>query len=130
MNLEKTIRQQIDDIMDSTDFHRISESFRHIEHCWLNNEPDDYREIALRKSCRERLYNASNGCIKRYHNEQISFRGLNDLMGDFYEGMSDTGCIKAECSIYGGDEEQPAWVRVNMTCYVENTVNDGEEFND
>jgi hypothetical protein len=128
MNLEQAIQKQIDEIMDFTDFSTISEAFRVGGNCWLNKEDDEFRESALRRSCRERLRDASNRCVDRYRKKQISYRGINDFIGDFYEGISDTGCILAECFIYGGDENHSPWVRVNMTCYVERTINDGVEF--
>ena len=107
--LDHIIQKQVDYIMDSFDFKTASEALRCVEHCWIN-QLDDYedREFKLRQYARERMADA----IKRAKEDSDGV------------GLSGTGCLEATCTI----NTQEQWVRVNLKCLVEQSLNDGENY--
>ena len=111
--LDQVIQGQIDEIMDTFDFERCSEALKVVEHCWLNKRNAEDRVYELKKSARERIRNAV----------EIAKR-LDDSLADAF---SSSGCLKAECTICREGDKAP-WVRINLTCYVEGSLMDGEEF--
>ena len=111
--LDQVIQGQIDEIMDTFDFERCSEALRVVEHCWLNRCNAEDRVYELKKSARERIRNAV----------EIAKASTNPSADSF----SDSGCLRAECTICREGNEAP-WVRINLTCHVDTSLMDGEEF--
>ena len=106
--LDQIIQKQVDDIMDSFDFKSASEALRCVERCWINQLDDEDREFKLRQHARECMADA----IKR---------AKKDTDG---VGLCGTGCLEATCTI----NTQEKWVRVNLKCLVEQSMNDGEDY--
>lgn len=106
--LDQIIQKQVDYIMDSFDFKSASEALRCVEHCWINKLEDEDREFELRQNARERMADA----IKRAKKDpgEVEF--------------CSTGCLEATCII----NTQEKWAKVNLTCYVEQSLNDGEDY--
>ena len=121
MNLQETIQEQIDDVMDTFDFERCSEALRLVECCWLNDIYDEGRVYQIRRHGRERMKSACAMATTAYE----ALR--NDPEEMIYE-MVDSGCLIGYCSIYTGDKEEKPWVKVNLTCYIDNSLNDGKDF--
>ncbi len=111
--LDQVIQGQIDEIMDTFDFERCSEALKVLELCWLNRCNAEDRVYEIKKSARERIGNAV----------EIAKRS-SDLLA---HGFAESGCLKAECIICREGNEAP-WVRINLTCYVDTSLMDGEEF--
>jgi len=106
--LDQIIQKQVDDIMDSFDFKSASEALRCVEHCWINQLDDEDREFELRQYARERMADA----IKRAKED-------SDGMG-----FCGTGCLEGTCTI----NTQEKWARVNLKCWVAQSLNDGEDY--
>ena len=107
--LDQIIQEQVDYIMDSFDFKSASEALRCVEHCWINQLDDDEdREFELRQHARERMADA----IKRAKENPDGM------------GFCGTGCLEATCII----NTQDKWVRVNLKCWVAQSLNDGENY--
>ena len=106
--LDQIIQKQVDDIMDSFDFKSASEALRCVERCWINQLDDEDREFELRQHARERMADA----IKRAKEDSDGV------------GLSGTGCLEGTCII----NTQEKWVRVNLKCWVEQSLNDGEDY--
>jgi hypothetical protein len=106
--LDQTIQKQVDYIMDSFDFRAASEALRCVEGCWINSLDVEDREFELRQLARGLMAEAIESA-KKDSNEVC---------------VSDSGCLKATCTINTKDK----WVRVNLTCYVEQSLNDGEDY--
>ena len=106
--LDQIIQKQVDYIMDSFDFKSASEALRCVEHCWINKLDDEDREFELRQNARERMADAIKWA-KKDPNEAA---------------LSCTGCLEATCTI----NTQDKWARVNLTCYVGKSLNDGEDY--
>jgi len=106
--LDQVIQKQVDYIMDSFDFKSASEALRCVEHCWINQLDDEDREFELRQNARERMADA----IKRAKEDP------NEV------GFCCTGCLEATCTI----NIQEKWARVNLKCWVEQSLNDGENY--
>lgn len=106
--LDQIIQKQVDYIMDSFDFKSASEALRCVEHCWINKLEDEDREFELRQNARERMADA----IKRAKKDpgEVEF--------------CSTGCLEATCII----NTQEKWARVNLKCWVEQSLNDGENY--
>ena len=92
--------------MDSFDFKSASEALRCVEHCWINKLDDEDRGFELRQHARERMAEAVR-CAKKDSSEVC---------------VSNSGCLEATCTINTTDK----WARVNLTCYVGQSLNDGE----
>ena len=121
MNLQETIQEQVDDVMDSFDFERCSEVLKLVELCWLNETIcDEDRVYELKKQARVRMKNACKMAITAYES-------MRDQSKVIYK-ISNSGCLIGYCTIYTGDEEEGPWVKVNLTCYVDNSLNDGKNF--
>ena len=106
--LDQTIQKQVDYIMDSFDFRVASEALRCVEACWINALDAEDREFELRQRARERMADAIRRA-KEHRNEV---------------GFSSTGCLEATCTINTADK----WARVNLMCYVAQSLNDGEDY--
>jgi hypothetical protein len=106
--LDQIIQKQVDYIMDSFDFKTASEALRCVEHCWINQLDDEDREFELRQNARERMADA----IKRAKEDSYGV------------GLSGTGCLEATCTI----NTQGKWVKVNLKCWVGQSLNDGEDY--
>jgi len=106
--LDHIIQKQVDYIMDSFDFRSASEALRCVEHCWINQLEDEDREFELRQHARERMADA----VKRAKEDPSEV------------GYCSTGGMEARCII----DTQDKWARVNLTCYVEQSLNDGEDY--
>jgi hypothetical protein len=106
--LDQTIQKQVDYIMDSFDFRAASEALRCVEECWINALDVEDREFELRQHARGRMAEAVK-CAKKNPNEV---------------GFSDSGCLEATCTINTTDK----WVRVNLKCYFDQSLNDGEAY--
>jgi len=106
--LDQIIQKQVDYIMDSFDFRAASEALRSVEECWINALDVEDREFELRQNARERMADA----IK-------SAKEDPDGMG-----FCCTGCLEATCTI----NTQEKWARVNLKCWVEQSLNDGENY--
>jgi hypothetical protein len=104
--LDQIIQKQVDYIMDSFDFKSASEALRCVEHCWINKLDDEDREFELRQNARKRMADAVKSA-KKYSSEVC---------------VSNSGCLEATCTINTTDK----WARVNLTCYVGQSLNDGE----
>ena len=106
--LDQIIQKQVDYIMDSFDFRAASEALRCVEHCWINKLDVEDREFELRQHARERMAEAVR-CAKKDSSEVC---------------VSNSGCLEATCTINTTDK----WARVNLTCYVGQSLNDGEYY--
>ena len=106
--LDQIIQEQVDYIMDSFDFKSASEALRCVERCCINQLDDEDREFKLRQYARERMADA----IKRAKEDSDGV------------GLSGTGCLEATCTI----NTQEQLVRVNLKCWVEQSLNDGENY--
>lgn len=122
MNLQETIQEQIDEVMDSFDFERCSEALKLVEFCWLNETIcDEDRVYELKKYARARMKSACAMAITAYE-------ALRDDPEEIIYKMANSGCLIGYCTIYTGDEEEGPWVKVNLTCYIDNSINDGKGF--
>jgi hypothetical protein len=106
--LDQIIQEQVDYIMDSFGFKSASEALRCVENCWINQLDDEDREFHLRQNARERMADA----IKRAKEDPDGV------------GLCGTGCLEGTCTI----NTQQKWVRVNLKCWVEQSLNDGEDY--
>jgi hypothetical protein len=106
--LDQIIQEQVDYIMDSFGFKSASEALRCVEHCWINQLDDEDREFQLRQHARECMTVA----IKEAKKDPDGM------------GFCGTGCLEATCTI----NTQEQWVRVNLKCLVEQSLNDGEDY--
>ena len=123
MNLQETIQKQIDEVMDTFEFERCSEALRLVGCCWLNGIDEEDRVYQIRKHGRKRMKRACAMAI-------TSYEALRNDPEEMIHKTFDTGCLIGHCSIYTGDKEQKPWVKVNLTCYIDNSINDGEEFSE
>jgi len=121
MNLQETIQKQIDEVMDTFEFERCSEALRLVKYCWLNDIDDEDRVYQLRKHARVRMKNAYKMAITAYE-------ALRNDPEELIWKETDSGCLIGYCSIYTGNEEVKPWVKVNLTCYVDRSINDGKHF--
>jgi len=94
--------------MDSFDFKSASEALRCVEHCWINQLDDEDREFELRQHARERMADA----VKMAKKDPDGM------------GFCCTGCLEGTCTI----NTQEKWARVNLKCWVEQSLNDGEDY--
>ena len=106
--LDQIIQKQVDYIMDSFDFKSASEALRCVEHCWINQLDDEDREFQLRQHARECMAVA----IKEAKEDPDGVR------------LCGTGCLEGTCTI----NTQDKWVRVNLKCWVAQSLNDGENY--
>ena len=106
--LDQIIQEQVDYIMDSFDFKSASEALRCVEHCWINQLDDEDREFQLRQHARECMAVA----IKEAKEDPDGVR------------LCGTGCLEGTCTI----NTQDKWVRVNLKCWVAQSLNDGEDY--
>ena len=94
--------------MHSFDFRVASEALRCVEECWINALDAEDREFELRQWARERMAQAI-GFAKKLPGEVC---------------ISNSGCLEATCTINTTDK----WARVNLMCYVGQSLNDGEYY--
>lgn len=115
MTLQETIQDQIDEIMDSFDFAECARGLLALaERGWVEDECPEDLDYRLRRHARKMLRDAAERALKDRSRDEVS------------NYISDSGFFRARITVCR--EAGNKWAKVNLTCYIESTINDGVEY--